>query len=113
MEALVLAADEANRPQLVGILLPILISFLLDENALSSSPAAARSLHEWSLQDLMRLGPQHPSVFKTLMASSPHLKARLEAAVKGNQESLHAKASSTPHGPSKTSPSIQLKTNFL
>ncbi|XP_067099249.1 HEAT repeat-containing protein 5A isoform X1 [Osmerus mordax] len=113
LEALVLAADEANRPQLVAILLPILISFLLDENALGSSPAPARSLHEWSLKDLMRLGPQHPSVFKALMASSPHLKARLEAAVKGNQESLHAKASSTAHGPRKTSPSIQLKTNFL
>uniref|UniRef100_A0A8C7W8N1 HEAT repeat-containing protein 5A n=1 Tax=Oncorhynchus mykiss TaxID=8022 RepID=A0A8C7W8N1_ONCMY len=112
LEALVFAADEMHRPQLVAILLPILISFLLDENALSSAPASARTLHESALQDLMRIGPQHSSVFKALMASSPHMKARLEAAVKGNQESVNAKATQL-QVPSKTSPSIQLKTNFL
>uniref|UniRef100_A0A4W5MZS7 HEAT repeat-containing protein 5A n=1 Tax=Hucho hucho TaxID=62062 RepID=A0A4W5MZS7_9TELE len=112
LEALVFAADETHRPQLVAILLPILISFLLDENALSSAPAPARTLHESALQDLMRIGPQHSSVFKALMASSPHMKARLEAAVKGNQESVNAKATQL-QVPSKTSPSIQLKTNFL
>ncbi|XP_023849916.1 HEAT repeat-containing protein 5A isoform X2 [Salvelinus sp. IW2-2015] len=112
LEALVFAADEMHRPQLVAILLPILISFLLDENALSSTPAPARTLHESALQDLMRIGPQHSSVFKALMASSPHMKARLEAAVKGNQESVNAKATQL-QVPSKTSPSIQLKTNFL
>ncbi|KAM4625645.1 HEAT repeat-containing protein 5A [Polymixia lowei] len=111
MEALVQASDDAHRPQLVAILLPILISFLLDENALGSAPAASRSLHELALKDLMRLGPQHSAVFRSLMASSPHLKARLEAAVKGNQESLTSKTSSAHSN--KTSPSITLKTNFL
>ncbi|CAB1335434.1 unnamed protein product, partial [Coregonus sp. 'balchen'] len=98
LEALVFAADETHHeetklpqtpdccgPQLVAILLPILISCLLDENALASAPMPARALHESSLQDLMRIGPQHSSVFKALTASSPHMKARLEAAVKGNQ----------------------------
>lgn len=96
----------------MAILLPILISFLLDENVLSSAPAPARTLHESALQDLMRIGPQHSSVFKALMASSPYMKARVEAAVKGNQESVNAKTTQL-QVPSKTSPSIQLKTNFL
>ncbi|TKS86123.1 HEAT repeat-containing protein 5A [Collichthys lucidus] len=116
MEALVQAADESQRPQLVAILLPLLISFLLDENALGSAPAASRSLHEAALKDLMRLGPQHSTVFRSLIASSPHLKSRLEAAVKGNQESLNAKASSAnaaARSAAKSSPSIALKTNFL
>ncbi|XP_070776216.1 HEAT repeat-containing protein 5A [Enoplosus armatus] len=116
MEALVQAADESQRPQLVAILLPLLISFLLDENALCSAPAASRSLHEAALKDLMRLGPQHSAVFRSLIASSPHLKSRLEAAVKGNQESLNAKASSAnsaSRSATKSSPSITLKTNFL
>ncbi|KAE8289552.1 HEAT repeat-containing protein 5A [Larimichthys crocea] len=116
MEALVQAADESQRPQLVAILLPLLISFLLDENALGSAPAASRSLHEAALKDLMRLGPQHSAVFRSLIASSPHLKSRLEAAVKGNQESLNAKASSAnaaARSTAKSSPSITLKTNFL
>ncbi|XP_029900277.1 HEAT repeat-containing protein 5A isoform X2 [Myripristis murdjan] len=114
MEAVVQAAEQTQRPQLAAILLPILISFLLDENTLGSAPAASRSLHEAALKDLMRLGPQHSAVFRSLMASSPHLKARLEAAVRGNQESLSAKSSSnTPTASSKSSPSITLKTNFL
>uniref|UniRef100_A0A8P4G1T7 HEAT repeat-containing protein 5A n=1 Tax=Dicentrarchus labrax TaxID=13489 RepID=A0A8P4G1T7_DICLA len=109
MEALVQAAEESQRAQLVAILLPLLISFLLDENALGSAPAASRSLHEAALKDLMRLGPQ------CLIASSPHLKSRLEAAVKGNQESLNAKASGAnpARSAAKSSPSITLKTNFL
>uniref|UniRef100_A0A6Q2YC77 HEAT repeat-containing protein 5A n=1 Tax=Esox lucius TaxID=8010 RepID=A0A6Q2YC77_ESOLU len=112
LEALVFAADKTHCPQLVAVLLPILISFLLDENALASASAPGRALHESALLDLMRIGPQHSSVFKALMASSPHMKARLEAAVKGNQETVNIKATQTPV-PSKTSPSIQLKTNFL
>ncbi|XP_035264148.1 HEAT repeat-containing protein 5A isoform X10 [Anguilla anguilla] len=112
LEGLVSAADEEHRPQLVAVLLAILISFLLDENALSSAPPATRTLHDSALRDLMRLGPQHPSVFKGLMTTSPSMKARLEAAVKGNQESLKAKTAT--HQPvSKSSPSIQLKTQFL
>ncbi|XP_076604038.1 HEAT repeat-containing protein 5A isoform X2 [Chaetodon auriga] len=116
MEALVQAADESQRPHLAAILLPLLISFLLDENALGSAPAASRSLHEAALKDLMRLGPQHSAVFRSLIASSPHLKSRLEAAVKGNQESLNTKASSAnaaARSAAKSSPSITLKTNFL
>ncbi|XP_052436456.1 HEAT repeat-containing protein 5A isoform X1 [Carassius gibelio] len=112
LEALVFAADETHRPQLVAVLLPILISLLLDENALASAPAASRSLHESALRDLMRIGPQHSAVFKALMASAPHMKARLEAAVKGNQESVNSKAQA-PRVNSKNTPSIQLKINFL
>uniref|UniRef100_A0A8C2GMI6 HEAT repeat-containing protein 5A n=1 Tax=Cyprinus carpio TaxID=7962 RepID=A0A8C2GMI6_CYPCA len=112
LEALVFAADETHCPQLVAVLLPILISLLLDENALASAPAASRSLHESALRDLMRIGPQHSAVFKALMASAPHMKARLEAAVKGNQESVNTKAQA-PRVINKNTPSIQLKINFL
>uniref|UniRef100_A0A8C9ZYX0 HEAT repeat-containing protein 5A n=1 Tax=Sander lucioperca TaxID=283035 RepID=A0A8C9ZYX0_SANLU len=112
MEALVQAADESQRAPLVAILFPVLVSFLLDENALGSAPTASRSLHQAALKDLMRLGPQHSAVFRSLIASSPALKSRLEAAVKGNQESVSAKASSA-NPAAKSSPSITLKTNFL
>ncbi|KTF79221.1 hypothetical protein cypCar_00014826 [Cyprinus carpio] len=112
LEALVFAADETHCPQLVAVLLPILISLLLDENALASAPAASRSLHEFALGDLMRIGPQHSAVFRALMASAPHMKARLEAAVKGNQENMNTKAQTT-RVISKNMPSIQLKFNFL
>ncbi|XP_077421106.1 HEAT repeat-containing protein 5A isoform X2 [Vanacampus margaritifer] len=109
-QVLVQAADAARRPPLVAILFPLLISFLLDANALSSAPEPSRSLHQAALKDLMRLGPQHSTVFRSLVSTSPHLKSRLEAALKGSQESAsHAKGSAAK----SAAPSITLKTNFL
>ncbi|KAM6201344.1 HEAT repeat-containing protein 5A [Rhynchocyon petersi] len=114
LEALVTVAEEKHRSQLVACLLPILISFLLDENALGSATSIMRNLHDFALQNLMQIGPQYSSVFKSLMASSPALKARLEAAIKGNQESVKIRISTSKHtkNPGKNS-SIQLKTTFL
>uniref|UniRef100_A0A663ME58 HEAT repeat-containing protein 5A n=1 Tax=Athene cunicularia TaxID=194338 RepID=A0A663ME58_ATHCN len=110
--ALTATAEEEHRAHLVACLLPILISFLLDENALVSATNSAKNLHEFALQNLMQIGPQYSSVFKKLMASSPTMKARLESAVKGNQESIKVKTAKHAKNPGKSA-SIQLKTNFL
>nr|XP_005479913.1 HEAT repeat-containing protein 5A isoform X1 [Zonotrichia albicollis] len=110
--ALTAAAEEQHRAHLVACFLPILISFLLDENALVSATISAKNLHEFALQTLMQIGPQYSSVFKKLMASSPTMKARLESAIKGNQESIKVKTSKHAKNTGKSS-SIQLKTNFL
>ncbi|XP_072786297.1 HEAT repeat-containing protein 5A isoform X9 [Taeniopygia guttata] len=110
--ALTAAAEEQHRAHLVACFLPILISFLLDENALVCATISAKNLHEFALQTLMQIGPQYSSVFKKLMASSPTMKARLESAVKGNQESIKVKTTKHAKNPGKSS-SIQLKTNFL
>ncbi|NXJ17877.1 HTR5A protein, partial [Dicrurus megarhynchus] len=110
--ALTAAAEEQHRAHLVACFLPILISFLLDENALVSATISAKNLHEFALQTLMQIGPQYSSVFKKLMASSLTMKARLESAVKGNQESIKVKTTKHAKNSGKSS-SIQLKTNFL
>ncbi|KAF6130355.1 HEAT repeat containing 5A [Phyllostomus discolor] len=114
LEALVTVAEEQHRSQLVACLLPILISFLLDENALGSATSIMRNLHDFALQNLMQIGPQYSAVFKSVMASSPALKARLEAAIKGNQESVRVRIPTSKHTkhPGKNL-SIQLKTSFL
>ncbi|XP_063553777.1 HEAT repeat-containing protein 5A isoform X2 [Gorilla gorilla gorilla] len=114
LETLVTVAEEHHRSQLVACLLPILISFLLDENSLASATSIMRNLHDFALQNLMQIGPQYSSVFKSLVASSPALKARLEAAIKGNQESVKVKIPTSKYtkSPGKNS-SIQLKTSFL
>lgn len=110
--ALTAAAEEQHCAHLVACFLPILISFLLDENALVSATISAKNLHEFALQTLMQIGPQYSSVFKKIMASSPTMKARLESAVKGNQESIKVKTPKHAKNPGKSS-SIQLKTNFF
>uniref|UniRef100_G1S1P3 HEAT repeat-containing protein 5A n=1 Tax=Nomascus leucogenys TaxID=61853 RepID=G1S1P3_NOMLE len=114
LETLVTVAEEHHRSQLVACLLPILISFLLDENALGSATSIMRNLHDFALQNLMQIGPQYSTVFKSLVTSSPALKARLEAAIKGNQESVKVKIPTSKYtkSPGKNS-SIQLKTSFL
>lgn len=114
LEALVAVAEEQHRAQLVACLLPILISFLLDENALGPATSIMRNLHDFALQNLMHIGPQYSSVFKSVMASSPALKTRLEAAIKGNQESVQVRIPTSKHTKySGKNSSIQLKTNFL
>lgn len=70
-------------PQLAAILLPLLISFLLDENALGSAPPASRSLHEAALKDLMRLGPQHSGVFRYAQDDTGKLDSVCESADPG------------------------------
>ncbi|XP_054989040.1 HEAT repeat-containing protein 5A isoform X2 [Sorex araneus] len=113
LEALVAVAEEQHRSQLVACLLPILISFLLDENALESATSIMRNLHDFALQNLMQFGPQYSSVFKSVMASSPALKARLEVAIKSSQSvRVKAPTSKNTENPGKNS-TIQLKTNFL
>ncbi|XP_048340698.1 HEAT repeat-containing protein 5A isoform X4 [Sphaerodactylus townsendi] len=111
--AVIGVAKEEHRTDLVACFLPMLISFLLDENALGSATNSARNLHEFALQYLMQIGPQYSSVFKKLMASSPPMKTRLELAVKGNQEGIKEKATSKHAKTPGKSSSIQLKTNFL
>ncbi|XP_060031204.1 HEAT repeat-containing protein 5A isoform X2 [Erinaceus europaeus] len=114
LEALVTVVEEQYCAQLVAILLTILISFLLEENALGSATSVKRNLHEFALQHLMQIGPQYSSVFKSVMASSPALKIRLEAAIKGSQESVRVKMPSSKHTKNPGSNStIQLKTNFF
>ncbi|XP_035183618.1 HEAT repeat-containing protein 5A isoform X5 [Oxyura jamaicensis] len=112
LTALTATAEEEHRAHLVACLLPILISFLLDENALGSATNTTKNLHDFALQNLMQIGPQYSSVFKKLMSSSPTMKARLESAVKGNQENIKVKTAKHAKNPGKSS-SIQLKTNFL
>ncbi|OCT68730.1 HEAT repeat-containing protein 5A isoform X2 [Xenopus laevis] len=114
LNTLVSVIEEENRPSIVCMLLHLLISFLLDENALGSAPHYSRALHDFGLHSLTSFGACYPAQFRKLMSSSPGLRSRLEAALRGNQESLKPKASNRgSRGGGHGSPSIQLKTNFL
>ncbi|KAJ8412774.1 hypothetical protein AAFF_G00117250 [Aldrovandia affinis] len=114
LESLVAMGDEHNRVQLLALLVPTLISYLLDENASSSAPPASRGLHDFALQDLMRIGPLYPAAFKTVIGAAPELKTRLETAVLANQASSKAKAAARLAQPTvQAAPTIKLKTSFF
>uniref|UniRef100_A0A1A7WIT3 HEAT repeat-containing protein 5B n=1 Tax=Iconisemion striatum TaxID=60296 RepID=A0A1A7WIT3_9TELE len=114
LENLVSMGEEKNRVQLLALLVPTLISYLLDENAISSAPPVSKSLHDFALQNLMRIGPLYPAAFKTVIGAAPELKTRLESAIRANQASSKAKAAARQAQPTvQAGPTIKLKTNFF
>ncbi|XP_048863454.1 HEAT repeat-containing protein 5B isoform X1 [Brienomyrus brachyistius] len=114
LENLVAMGEEQNRVQLLALLVPTLISYLLDENAFSSATPASKGLHEFALRDLMRIGPLYPTAFKTVIGAAPELKIRLETAVRANQASSKAKATARQAQPTvQAAPTIKLKTSFF
>lgn len=113
LETLVALGEEQNRVQLLALLVPTLISYLLDGTAFAEAGAASRSLHEFALQNLMRIGPLYPRAFKTVMSAAPELKSRLETAVRASQASQAKAAARQPTPAVHAAPTIKLKTSFF
>ncbi|XP_051936742.1 HEAT repeat-containing protein 5B [Hippocampus zosterae] len=114
LENLVGMGEEQNRVQLVALLVPTLISYLLDENAIPTANEASKGLHDFALQNLMRIGPLYPAAFKMVIGAAPELKTRLESAVRANQATNKAKDAARQAQPTvQVAPTIKLKTSFF
>uniref|UniRef100_A0A8D2Q0J2 HEAT repeat-containing protein 5B n=1 Tax=Zosterops lateralis melanops TaxID=1220523 RepID=A0A8D2Q0J2_ZOSLA len=113
LETLVALGEEQNRVQLLALLVPTLISYLLNENAFASASTASKDLHEFALQNLMHIGPLYPHAFKTVMGAAPELKTRLETAVRASQASQAKAAARQPPPTVHSTPTIKLKTSFF
>ncbi|KAM9804332.1 HEAT repeat-containing protein 5B [Neosynchiropus ocellatus] len=114
LENLVGMGEEQSRVPLLALLVPTLVSYLLDEKSISSAPHVSKSLHDFALQNLMRIGPLYPAAFKTVISAAPELKTRLESAVRANQASSKAKAAARQAQPTvQAAPTIKLKTSFF
>uniref|UniRef100_H0VKU8 HEAT repeat containing 5B n=1 Tax=Cavia porcellus TaxID=10141 RepID=H0VKU8_CAVPO len=113
LETLVALGEEQNRVQLLALLVPTLISYLLDENSFASASSASKDLHEFALQNLMHIGPLYPHAFKTVMGAAPELKVRLETAVRASQASKAKAAARQPAPTIHSTPTIKLKTSFF
>ncbi|KAH0622567.1 hypothetical protein JD844_024972 [Phrynosoma platyrhinos] len=113
LETLVALGEEQNRVHLLALLVPTLISYLLNESAFSSASVVSKELHEFALQDLTRIGPLYPHAFKTVMGAAPELKTRLETAVRASQASKAKAAARQPPPTVHSTPTIKLKTSFF
>lgn len=99
------------------LLVPILISYLIESHALKSSSKYSRQLHDYALQWLMRIGPKYPQEFKALIGQSTELRTKLETAIRHSQQSCSAKLKTETQANVKSQlnqakPTIELKTNF-
>ncbi|XP_034187118.1 HEAT repeat-containing protein 5B isoform X2 [Osmia lignaria lignaria] len=120
VEALIGVADISNRDLLQGIqmltlLVPILINYLLEGEQLQHATKYQLSLHQQSFQWLNKIGPKYPQEFKTLMSQSTELKTKLENAVRftHQQAQRHTRPVDLVKPQIKiTTPSIKLKTDF-
>ncbi|KAJ8926889.1 hypothetical protein NQ314_020740, partial [Rhamnusium bicolor] len=114
VESLIELAEPQNRIQMLTLLVPILVSYLLVEPTARSANKYSQSLHEISLQWLMKIGPKYPQEFKKLMTQTEGLRMKLENAIRTSQVS-HSK---TKHDMninqplSSHTPTIKLKTDF-
>lgn len=115
IEGLIALAEPTNRIQMLTLLVPILINFLLEGDKLQNGTKYQISLHQQSFQWLNKIGPKYPQEFKTLMSQSTELKTKLENAVRlSHLQAQMLSRSSEPVKPQfkVLAPSIKLKTDF-
>ncbi|XP_062554350.1 HEAT repeat-containing protein 5B isoform X3 [Armigeres subalbatus] len=125
LEALIALAEPQNHEliqgvQMLTLLVPILINYLLEPDQLRARSKQCLQLHEQSLQWLMKIGPKYPQEFKAFMGQAPDLRIKLEAAIKRNQmsaiqaknKSEAANAAARASATQQQKPTIQLKTDF-
>ncbi|XP_012280989.1 HEAT repeat-containing protein 5B isoform X2 [Orussus abietinus] len=116
VEGLISLAEPATRIQMLTLLVPILINYLLEDDKLQYSSKYQISLHQQSFQWLNKIGPKYPQEFKSLMSQSTELKTKLENAVRSSHQ--QAQRNTRAAEPLKTQikvpapPSIKLKTDF-
>lgn len=114
VEALITLAEPKHRIQMLTLLVPILVNCLLEGPALKEANNFNRVLHDQCLQKLMKIGPQYPQEFKTLMSQSGEMRSKLESALRSSQQAQQrAKVeTSTAKSLSAQTPTIKLKTDF-
>ena len=94
---------------MMSMLIPLFVS-LFHESPQNASKSR-QLIHDTALQRLIAIGPKYPQPFRSVMTSSPELKARLEAAIKSSQSAIKPDKQVTRTGPS-TKPTITLKMDF-
>ncbi|XP_066155601.1 HEAT repeat-containing protein 5B isoform X1 [Euwallacea fornicatus] len=115
VESLIALAEPHNRIQMLSLLVPILVNYLV-KNPRDKTLRYVVSLHEASLEKLMKIGPIYPQEFKKLMGSSTELRTKLESAIRSSQQnSLKIKSNEANLNNQPMSmhiPTIKLKTDF-
>ncbi|KAJ8688360.1 hypothetical protein QAD02_024155 [Eretmocerus hayati] len=116
IESLIVLAEPSRRIQMLTLLVPVLINYLLEGEQLSQSTKYQVYLHQHSFQWLNKIGPKYPQEFKILMSQSRELKNKLENAVRSThqqQVQRQTKLSESTRPQLKVpAPSITLKTDF-
>ena len=116
-----LLPGQEKKGQILQILVPILVSQLLQAEGMKGANRLRLRLHASALAKLTRLVGGFPAELKTILAETPELKARLEAAVLADRERVaHAQSDAANAAAAALAqkkaqehkPSIELKMDF-
>lgn len=100
---------------MLNLLIPLLISLLMNTDKSNSSSNGRRLVHAHALERLKLMGPKYPAEFKSIIASNPQFKKTLESALKSSQEAGKLSQSTSSAGTfvkQPAQPSIKLKMDF-
>ncbi|XP_071834099.1 HEAT repeat-containing protein 5B-like isoform X1 [Apostichopus japonicus] len=117
LEILVALTDDSHKAQLLTLLLPIMVSCIVESSQLAGCSKQARALHDQVLQRVIKIGHQYQLAFRTVITASPDLKNKLEAAIRAQSaSSMKAKQQQQLRQQQKSAlpaaPSIKLKMDF-
>lgn len=115
VESLIALAEPHNRIQMLSLLVPVLVNYLLQNPHEKTLNKYLVSLHDVSLQKLVKIGPTYPKEFKKLMTSSSDLRTKLETAIRRSQQNhikIKNEVNINNQPLSIPTPSIKLKTDF-
>ncbi|GFQ67675.1 HEAT repeat-containing protein 5B [Trichonephila clavata] len=117
LKVLVDIAANDKKLLIVGLYIPALVSLLIDPDTSQVAPSSRNTVHQCALQQLMKIGPQYPQEFRTVVSKNIRLKNRLEACIRSahmgsdmNRDNLSDLESRSSLRTS--SPTIKLKTDF-
>lgn len=114
VESLIALAEPQNCIQILNLLVPVLVSYLIDGQTNCTNTLLVK-LHDVSLQWLMKIGPKYPQEFKNIMLQQPDLKVKLENAIRKNQMKNNTRMKNedfVSKSVTSNAPSIKLKTDF-
>ncbi|XP_055929916.1 HEAT repeat-containing protein 5B-like isoform X2 [Argiope bruennichi] len=117
LKVLVDIAANDKKLLIVGLYVPTLVSLLIDPETSQVSSPSRNTIHQCALQQLMKIGPQYPQEFRTVVSKNIRLKNRLEACIRAAHMGSDAHRDSLQESENRStirtsSPTIKLKTDF-
>lgn len=112
LKVLVDAATNEKKLLIVGLYIPALVNILVEPENFENVSPSRQTAHACALQQLLKIGPQYPQEFRTVVSRNGRLKTRLESCIRSARANKEPSADSQTSAKATSSPTIKLKTDF-
>ncbi|XP_076321914.1 HEAT repeat-containing protein 5B isoform X4 [Tachypleus tridentatus] len=117
LDTLVTLASSDKKIHVLSLYIPLVVNLLIEPTLQQGASHNRKKLHDHALQQLIKVGPQYPQDFRSIMTQAPQLRGRLENAIrKGSLIHVGSREPSTIPSSQKVNssqaPAIKLKMDF-